>query len=212
MSYTIQVVDMQGKEVKKHDLPTNIFAEEKVNQGLIHEYVVMYLANQRQSTAHTKTRGEIRGSGRKLYAQKGSGKARVGDAASPIRRKGGTVFGPRNERNWSKAMPKKMKVKALTSAVSLKAQADKIMGLDAYTVEKMKTKEAVATLKSIGLDGVKTLLVTAGKDESVIRTFNNIPTVKMTTVNQLNAYDVMSTKQILFVGEALAQFISRVSA
>ncbi len=88
MSYKIDIVDMKGKKVKGISLPSTIFANDLVNEGLIHEYVVMYLANRRQSPAHTKTRSEVQRSGRKLYRQKGTGRARVGDAGSPIRRKG----------------------------------------------------------------------------------------------------------------------------
>jgi len=87
MSYSYNILDTKGKIVGDQKMSKDLFSDEVINEGLVHEYVVMYLANQRQSTAHTKTRGEVRRSGRKLYRQKGTGSARVGDAGSPVRRK-----------------------------------------------------------------------------------------------------------------------------
>ncbi len=203
------VVDMKGKKLKDMELSADVFAEDRINNSLIHEYVVMYLANQRQSGANTKTRGEVRRSGRKLYRQKGSGRARVGDAGSPIRRSGGVAMGPRSERNWSKSMPAKMRKGALASSLSLKAQGGALTSLDAYTSRQMKTKEALAMLTALQLDTTKTLVVLPVYDELLEKSLRNIRHVRWTTAGQLNAYEVMCTKHILFVADAFTHVEGR---
>ena len=130
MAYKIQVMDAKGKKVKDLTLSKDIFDDKLISESLIHEYIVMYLANKRQSSAHTKTRWEVQRSGRKLYNQKWWGRARVGDAGSPIRRSGGVAMWPRKERDWSKNMPVKMKRKALCGALTLKTQAKWITVLE----------------------------------------------------------------------------------
>lgn len=119
---------------------------EKANNDVLQQYVVMYRANQRTSTAHTKTRAEVDYSGRKLYRQKGSGGARPGDAGSPIRKKGGVAFGPRNEANYQKSMPKKMKQLALITAMLHKADDQTLKGLKG--VEGVSKTKAVASFLS----------------------------------------------------------------
>ena len=211
MSYSVQIVDMAWKKVKALSLPTSIFNDEVVNEGLIHEYVVMYLANQRQSTAHTKTRWEVQRSGRKLYRQKGTWRARVGDAGSPIRRKWWVVFGPRNTRNWAKTMPQKMRNRALCWSLTLKAKWSCLFALEEFTSKEMKTKDAALTLSNMSLGGTKVLLVLPEHNETIERSFRNIPTVSFTTSKQLNAYDVMTVKNIVFVGDAVEQLESRLA-
>lgn len=203
MSYSIDIFTMQGKKVSTRQLHAELFGEQEVNQTLIHEYVVMYLANQRISIAHTKGRGEIRGSGKKLYKQKGTGRARVGDAGSPIRKGGGVSFGPTNEINHSKDMPKKMKRKALQHALLLKAQQGTILGVDGMEIDQPKTKTAATMLSSLELSTKTTLIVLPEHTEVVVKSFKNIPNVTYQTAQQVNAYDVMSHKSIIFVGSAL---------
>lgn len=210
MGYTMKVVDMKGKALADASLSDKLFADKHISESLIHEYVVMYLANQRQSTAHTKTRGEIRGSGKKLFRQKGTGRARVGDAASPIRRKGGVAFGPTNEINWSKAMPQKMRTKALLGALTLKAKSEQLMGIQSYKNEDGKTSASASVLKNAGLAQTKTLLVLPAHDQLIERSLKNIAKVHYTTASELNAYDVMSHKHVVFVNDALASLEQRV--
>lgn len=203
MSYSIDIFTMQGKKVSTRQLHAEIFAEQEINQTLIHEYVVMYLANQRNPIAHTKGRGEIRGSGKKLYKQKGTGRARVGDAGSPIRKGGGVSFGPTNEINHSKEMPKKMRRKALQHALLLKAQQGTVIGLDAFTMDQPKTKTAATMLTSLNLSEKTTLIILPEHGEDITKSLRNIPSVTYQTAQQVNAYDVMSHKAIVFVGSAL---------
>ena len=203
MVYKISAVDMSWKKVQDITLSKEIFDDSLINEWLIHEYIVMYLANKRQSSAHTKTRGEVKRSWRKLYNQKWWGRARVGDAWSPIRRSGGVAMGPRKERNWSKTMPQKMKQKALCGALTLKAKSKWIHLLKAYTGKTIKTQEAFGVLKNIWLDQTKTLLVLPKHDEAIEKSFRNIMNIKYTTASLLNVYDIMSYKKVLFLESAL---------
>ncbi len=194
---------MEGKNVGTRQLHAELFADQEVNQALLHEYVVMYLANQRISIAHTKGRGEIRGSGKKLYKQKGTGRARVGDAWSPIRKGGGVSFGPTNEINYSKEMPKKMKRKALQHALLLKAQQGVVLGVDAISLTTPKTKTAAEMLARLELSQKTTLVILPEHTEIVTKSLKNIPSVTYQTAQQVNAYDIMTHKAIVFVGTAL---------
>lgn len=146
MAYTIKLYDQKGKESGNAQLNADLYNKEVVNTDLIHEYVILQQANKRQSSAHTKTRGEVRGSGKKLYRQKGTGSARVGDAQSPIRVGGGVAFGPSNERNYSKKMNKQMRRKAMRGVISLKAEDNAIAGVKVFGLKAPKTKDAVAFL------------------------------------------------------------------
>lgn len=203
MSYTIRIVDAAGKKKKDRDLSEELFADNLVNNSIIHEYVVMYLANQRQSTAHTKTRGEVQRSGRKLYRQKGTGRARVWDAWSPIRRKWWVVFGPRNTTDWSKIMPKKMRRKALCGSLTLKAKDDALVAVDKLSFDTPKTADAVKVLSSVDLSAKKTLVVVSSDDAWVAKSFGNIATVSVVLVDTINAYDVLSHKNVMFTVNAL---------
>jgi len=207
MSYAISIVDSKGK-AKERKLSPAIFSDDNVNESLIHEYVVMYLANQRQSTAHTKTRGEVTRSGRKLFRQKGTGRARVGDAGSPIRRKWWVAFGPRNTKIWSKDMPKKMKRKALFGALTLKAKSETMKGLAKVAFDSPKTSEAVSLLNGSGVLDGRTLVVLDDNSDATLKSFRNIKKVDTVQVAMLNAYDVMSHKTVVFASNALDTFES----
>ena len=171
----------------------------------------MYLANQRQGGANTKTRGEVQRSGRKLYKQKGTGRARVGDAGSPIRRSGGVAMGPRKERNRSKDMPAKMRHRALCGALVLKVKSESVLGLTDFASKTIKTKEAATALTNIGLGEKKTLIVFGSTNDVALKSFRNIADLKYTNASQLNAYDVMSSKTLLFIGDAIDQLEGRLA-
>ncbi len=210
MSYELAIMNMAGKVVKKRTLAESIFAVESINEALLHQYIVMYLANQRVAIAHTKTRAEVRGSGKKLYKQKGSGRARVGEAASPIRKGGGVAFGPRSNANFSQAMPKKMKRQALTHALSLKARDTQLLGLDTFSVEKPQTKVAVQTLSALGVGTKKVLFVLPDMDAKTLYSFRNIPTVTTVNVRQLNPYQILTHHTVIFLDGAIDALESHV--
>jgi large subunit ribosomal protein L4 len=203
MSYTITIYDQQGKSVGTKKLSADLYADDVINNDLIHEYVLLQQANARVAIAHTKTRGEVRSSGRKLYKQKGTGNARVGDVASPIRVGGGVAFGPRKERNFSKSMSKKMRRKAMCGIISQRAKDKDILALASFDTKAPKTKEAVQFLQAAKLDQQKILLVVGNRDENLEKSFANIPSVKQVRVQYLNPVDMLQAHKIVFMEECL---------
>lgn len=203
MSYKLDIFNVNGDKVKTIDLSDKIFNDENINEDLIHEFIVMQLANERHPIAHTKTRWEVAFSGRKLYRQKWTGNARVWDAWSPIRRKWWVAFWPRNERNFYKDMPKKQRRKALFWALTLKVRDNEVLGLENFPFEEIKTKNAVNTLKNLELYSEKVLVVIPEKNDIVIKSFRNIANVKYLLVNYINPYDLLTHKKVLFFEDAI---------
>lgn len=196
----IALYSQEWKETGKVELNDIVFAQE-VNEGLIHRALVYQLANARQVVAHTKTRGERRGSTRKLYRQKGTGRARMGSARSPIRKKWGVVFGPRNVSNFSLSMNKKERRKALFSALSAKAQSGLVI-VDDIKLKEIKTKDMVKVINNLPLEG-KTLVALPEKNEVLQKSASNIPTVKSLTVNYLNIHDLLKYENLLLTKSSL---------
>lgn len=204
----IDVYDTKGKVVGEVDLPREIFGE-KVNKILLAQAVRVYLANQRRGTASTKTRGEVRGSTRKIYKQKGTGRARHGGIRAPIFVHGGIAFGPK-PRDYSLAFPKKMRRKALFSALSAKVVDKQIKVVDSLEDIKPKTKVIIEILKALNADQKKRSLMLVlpsfeGKNESVYRAARNIEGLKVKRANLLNAYDVFESKVVLFPKSAIEE-------
>jgi large subunit ribosomal protein L4 len=204
-SLTIDVFDLEGKVTGKLSLPVEIFGE-KVNKTLLAQAVRVYLANKRQGNASTKTRGEVDGSTRKIYRQKGTGKARHGSIRAPIFVKGGIVFGPR-PRDFGLDLPKKMRRKALFSALSSKFADGEIKILSGLEGIEAKTKHFVTTIKNLGFEEKKRkiLLVTAKDPENVKRAARNVAGISLTAAKRLNAYDVLATKQLLVTKDAIEE-------
>src|SRR3989440_11858126 len=153
---TAKVLDLTSKEVGEIELPEVIF-DVPLNEPLIHEAVRSFLANRRAGTSATKTRGDVSGAGRKLWKQKGTGRARIASLRSPLWKGGGNVHGPQ-PRDWSYNIPRKMRQGALRSALSERVREGKVLLVDGWTFDKPKTKEFVASMKQLGLEG-KTLIV-----------------------------------------------------
>ncbi|MGH9858113.1 MAG: 50S ribosomal protein L4, partial [Acidobacteriota bacterium] len=170
----VNVLGLDGKVIGKMSLPGEIFGE-KVNKALLAQAVRVYLANQRQGNASTKTRGEVDGSTRKIYRQKGTGRARHGSLRAPIFVKGGIVFGPK-PRDFSLSMPQKMKRKALFSALSAKIQDQQLTVMSGLEDMKPKTKAFVALLKSLSMEDKKqkALVITASDLANAKRAGSNI--------------------------------------
>ncbi len=202
MVYSVDVYDKNGKVASKFDFNGDVFADEKVNQSLIHEYLLLQTANARNVIASTKTRAEVSGSGRKLYKQKGTGNARVGDKNSPIRRHGGVAFGPTSERNFEKTMTKKARKLALNGLLTLKLKDNAVSGLDLDTMTP-STKSAISLLSTMGQSGKKVLLVLDKKEDGIVRSFRNIEGVKYLLVDYLNPYDLMNADAVVFLKPAL---------
>lgn len=173
----------------------------KPHAMLMHQSLVRQLANARRATAHTKTRGEVAGSGIKIYRQKHTGNARHGDRQANLFRGGGVVFGPR-VRNYTKLMPQKQRMIALFSALSSRATTKDIIALESFTADAPKTKIAAEMIKKLPVKRT-TLVVISERNGTMEKSFANLPNAKVITCNLLNISDVLKFKTILFVKDAI---------
>jgi len=203
--------EMVEVEIKNRNNATvgNIKLNDKVfsvpiNGPLLHDAVVNYLANQRQGTHATKTKGLVSGGGKKPWKQKHTGRARAGSIRSPLWRGGGIVFGPQ-PRDYSYNLPKKAKRLALKTALSLKMSDGAITIIDGLSMDKPKTKEIIATLKNLGLEGEKVLIITPENDKIITLSARNIPGVKVVRVSDLNSYDVLVHGRLLMTKDAVTK-------
>ena len=195
---TVQVIEKKKKKVKEIKALDEIFAV-PLKEHLLYETVINYRANQRQGTASTKTRGEVRGGGRKPWRQKGTGRARAGSSRSPIWKGGGTTFGPK-PRDYSYSLPKKAKRSALKSALSMKLAEKQLLIVDALELKAPKTKEAAALIKSLKVDSV--LFVDRHDNKNLILSARNIPKTKVVDVSQVNVYDVLNHNWLVLTKRA----------
>jgi large subunit ribosomal protein L4 len=202
---TITVYGIDGKSAGKVALPVEIFGE-TVNKKLLAQAVRVYLANKRQGNASTKTRGEVDGSTRKIYKQKGTGKARHGSVRAPIFVKGGIVHGPK-PRDYSLDLPKKMRRKALFSALSAKLADGEIKVLAGFEGFTPKTKNFAEVLKNLTIEEKKRrlLLITPDGFDAVKRASKNLQGITSTSATRLNALDVLKSKNLIFAKESIAE-------
>lgn len=198
----IDVYSAAGAKSSSLDLSTSLFGD-TVNWDLMHQAVVRQQSNRRASVAHAKTRGEVAGSTRKLFAQKGTGRARRGAVRSPLVRGGGKTFGPRNDRNFQKDMPKKMRHAALRSCLSLQANEGVVLGLEGWS-DSTKTKDFAALLQKMPVEmGRRILVVAPEKMETLTRSSRNVAGVKTITASYLNPEDILNARHIIFLVDAL---------
>ena len=196
----IDVLDMQGKKVGSMELSDEIFAV-SVNVPAMHLVVRSYLAAQRQGTQSALTRGMVRGGGRKIYRQKGTGNARHHGNRAPIFRHGGVVFAPQ-PRDYVIKVPKKVRRLAMKSALTSQLEAGNIIVVDEIKLAEAKTKLMANVLKNLGAEK-KSLLVLPERDEAVIRAGKNIPTLKDAYVNTINVYDLLNADKIIVLKAAM---------
>ncbi len=198
----VKVLDISGKETgAKVQLPDSVFGVVP-NDHAIYLDVKQYLANQRQGTHKAKQRNEIAGSTRKLHKQKGTGGARAGSIKSPLFNGGGRVFGPQ-PRDYSFKLNKKLKVVARKSALSYKAKENNILVLDKVEFDSIKTKQYVQLINSLNVADEKTLLVLPASNSNVYLSSRNLPKTKVTTVDQLNTYDVLNAGKLLLTSDSV---------
>lgn len=203
----VKTYSQNGEETGKIDLPSEIF-DVKLNTDLLHQVVVSQTANRRMVIADTKNRGEVRGGGKKPWAQKGLGKARHGSIRSPIWRHGGVVFGPRKERIFKKKIPDKMRRKALFMVLSAKAKNNLLVLLDKFKLEKAKTKLIVDIIKNLKLK-IKNfregsiLLALPQMDKNIILAVRNIKDAETIQAKDLNCLDLLSFKYIIMPKESI---------
>ncbi len=199
---TIDVYTATGTKKGTAELPEALFGA-PVNRGLIHQMVVLQRSNARSPIAHAKRRGEVRGSTRKLFQQKGTGRARRGPVRSPLLRGGGKAFGPRSDANFQKRMPRAMRHRALCACLSLQAGRGAILGLENYPAE-IKTKNVAALLGKLPVEvGRRILVVLPEKHEALALSTRNIPGVKTVLASYLNPLDVLGSRHIIFLVDAL---------
>lgn len=205
MATTIDVLDASGKKNGSVELPADLFAV-PTNVPLIHQVVVAQLAAARQGTHKVKNRGEVSGSGKKPFKQKGTGNARQGSIRMPQHRGGGVVHGP-VPRSYAQRTPKKMIAAALRSALSTRAEAGKIHVVDSLVEgEKPSTKQAIAMLSAFG--ELRRVLVVLDRDDQINwLSVRNIPKLHVITADQLNAYDVLVAEDIVFTKGAFDAFV-----
>ena len=203
---TIDVLDVKGKKSGSIELPAELF-DVQTNVPLIHQVVVAQLAAARQGTHKTKGFGEVSGSGRKPFKQKGTGRARQGSIRAPQHRGGGIVHGP-VPRNYSQRTPKKMIAAALLGALSDRARGARLHAVESLALsETPKTQVTLAYLSNI-VSSKNVLIVLDRDDEQSAKAVRNIPAVHVLTVDQLNAYDVIVSDDIVFTKAALESFIA----
>ena len=188
--------DVKGEVTLNKDM-----FEVPINASLLQRMLQYQMNNARISTAHVKTRGDVKGGGRKPFRQKGTGNARQGTIRAPHMKGGGVVFGPKSYRDFSEMMPKKQRRKALFTALSAKAAEGKVMALDKYEGD-IKTKAFVAMLNKMPIER-NCLVVIPEKSEIVQKSAANLPNAKTILVNYLNVFDIMKFGNVLFVGNAL---------
>lgn len=200
---TFPVYDRSGSEVGSIDFDPATIAP-KINKQLMHDAVVMYLANRRQGTFKTKSRGEVSGSTKKLYRQKGTGNARAGSRRAPHRRGGGHAMQKR-ARSFYFRMPKKAVRAATRMAIASKFADSQVVVIDELKMEAPRTKELAGVLKSLGLEGVTTLVALTDYSGEVHKSARNIPGVNVTRVADLNTLDVLRPKRMLVTQDAVEQ-------
>ena len=204
---TVNIIDAAKKSKGKIELPDDTFALTG-KTALLHGAVRNYLANQRQGTHCTKTKGLVRGGGRKPYKQKGTGRARAGSIRSPLWKGGGTAFGPR-PRDYSYSMPRQARRQALYAAISEKLAADEVVVIDNLVMDEPRTKIMVGILDSLELTGISLLVVVAELQGNLALAARNIPEVRVQTANNLHAYDVLSRSKVLITSDALEALKSK---
>jgi len=191
---TVKVRNLKNEEVGEVQLSESVFGA-PLNEPLIHAAVRNFMANARQGTSATKTRGDVSGAGRKLWKQKGTGRARIASLRSPLWKGGGNVHGPQ-PRDWSYNMPKKMRQGALRSALSERVREGNVFVVDGWALDKPKTKEFSTSLGKLGLEG-KTLIVDTLENENLILSARNFRRAKVVNSFGLNIYDLLYHDQLI---------------
>ena len=196
----LTMLNMAGNEAGTVELNDGIFAIEP-NEFAVHAVVKNYLANGRQGTQSAKTRGEVRGGGRKPFRQKGTGRHRQGSTTDPSQVGGGVAFAPK-PRSYRYSIPKRVKRLAMFSALSSKLADKELIVLDALDFEQPKTKEMIKVLEAIKADK-KSLIITAEKNENVMKSAANIPGVQVSMAGQMNVYEIVNANSLILTQDAV---------
>ena len=204
----IDVQNITGKQISQVELADDVF-NVPVKSSVLHEVVTMQLANRRSGTAAVKHRSDVRGSGKKLFRQKGTGRARRGNIKSPLLRGGGVVFGP-DQRDYSYKPPKKVRKLALKMALSSKLRENELVVLDQFELDEIKTKKFVDVLKELKLNNA--LIVTDKHNDHLELSSRNVPDVKVLRNEGLNVYDILKHRMLVLLEPAVKNIEGRLLA
>lgn len=199
---TVTMLNMAGQEAGTIELKDEIFGIEP-NQNAVHAVVKNILANKRQGTQSAKTRSEVRGGGRKPFRQKGTGRHRQGSSTDPTQIGGGIVFAPK-PRSYRYTVPKKLRRLAMLSMLSSKAQENELIVIDEISFEEPKTKEMIKMLENVKA-GKKALIVTADKNENIVKSASNISGVRTALVGTMNVYEIINHNSLILTKDAVAK-------
>jgi len=201
----VDVLNCKGEKVSQRELPDALF-DVPIKRSVLHEVVTMQLSCRRAGSASVKHRSDIRGSGRKLFRQKGTGRARRGDIKAPLLRGGGVVFGPDN-RSYSYKVPKKKRKLALKMALSSKLKNHKIIVLDQFELEKIKTKDFIKVIDILDVNNA--LIVTEKKNENLDLSSRNVPDIKVMRTEGINVYDILKYKYLVLLESSINEIERR---
>lgn len=204
----VEVHNIEGKPVAQMELPDEVF-NVPVKTHVLHDVVTMQLANRRSANPKVKHRGDVAGSTRKLYKQKGTGRARRGDIKSPLLRGGGVIFGP-DGRTYAHLLPKKVRQLALKMAISSKLQEKALVVLDGFDLAEIKTKAFIAAMQALQLKSA--LIVTETKNDTLERSSRNVPAIKVLRSEGLNVYDVLKYETLVLLQPAIKTIEGRLTA
>jgi len=199
--FSARLYSASGEPGESVQLPQDLF-DGVINEAALHQAIKAYLANQRQGTASTKTRGEVSGGGRKAWKQKGTGRARQGSIRAPHWRGGGVVFGPR-PRDYHQDVPRKLRALARRSAFNTRAQAEQVALIEGFALEAPKTRQVAELLGKIGLSGEKVLILTDNVNQTLLRSARNLPNVEVLPFREASAYHVLNATRLLIEASAL---------
>ncbi len=201
----VNVVNSKAQKVSQIDLVDTIF-NIPVNGSILHEVVTMQLANRRSGSASVKHRSDVKGSRRKLFRQKGTGRARRGDIKSPLLRGGGSTFGP-DPRSYAYKVPKKVRRLALKMALSSKLKQENLVVLDEFGLDTIKTKEFVKVMNALNTKNA--LIITEKKDDTLELSARNVPDIKVLRVEGLNVYDILKYENVVLLESSIKSIEGR---
>ncbi|HSQ24560.1 MAG TPA: 50S ribosomal protein L4 [Pyrinomonadaceae bacterium] len=199
---TTKVLDLTSKEVGEIELPDTVFGV-PLNEPLVHEAVRSFLANRRAGTSATKTRGDVSGAGRKLWRQKGTGRARIASLRSPLWKGGGNAHGPQ-PRDWSYNLPKKMRKRAMCAAISERLREGSLIIVNDWKLDAPKTKDFINTLGNLKLTG-KTLIVDSLKNTNLMLASRNVQTTKVVNSYGVNIYDLVNHQKLVLTPKTVEE-------
>jgi large subunit ribosomal protein L4 len=201
----VDVLNRKAEKVSQAELPDSIF-NIPVKSNVLHEVVTMQLANRRAGSASVKHRSDVKGSGRKLHRQKGTGRARRGNAKSPLLRGGGSAFGP-DPKSYSYKVPKKVKRMAMKMALSSKLKEENLVVLDELDLERIKTKDFLEVIDALNTQNV--LIITEKTNEHLVLSARNVPGAKVLKVEGMNVYDILKYKNVVLLESSLKSIEGR---